>query len=575
MIRFKSIRWKNFLSTGDVFSEINLESDRSTLIVGENGSGKSTLLDALSFALFGKGHRNITKSQLINTINEKDCVVEVEFQTGGHDFKIHRSIKPNKFEIYQNGALIRQEASSKDYQKYLEQNILKLNHKSFHQIVVLGSSSFIPFMQLPAGSRREVIEDLLDIQIFSRMNAVVKAQLSKLREEINDTTYSLDLVSEKITLQRKYIGDIEEMNEEQIREKKEKILEHRAEIEKVQAQNQELNELITEESDGADDEIQTLTRKREKILEYVAQFRQQISTLVKDAKFYENNSVCPTCTQNIDDELKESKLEDSRSKATELKGALDQATEKSSALEAELERLRGISKHVADTSRDIRANNDTISRLQKDIRSIESEIEGLESKGGDLEEAKSQLTLLETQKSDLTERKFELLDQRRYKEAISEMLKDTGIKTKIIREYLPAMNTLINKYLQILDFFVSFTLDENFNESIKSRHRDTFNYASFSEGEKSRIDLALLFAWRQIARMKNSASTNLLILDETFDSSLDYDGVENLTKILSSLEEGTNTFVISHKGDVLDGKFDRKIEFEKIRNFSVIKECDV
>lgn len=575
MIHFRIIRWKNFLSTGDNFTEIDLEHARSTLIVGGNGSGKSTLLDALSFALFGKAHRNITKSQLINTINEKDCVVEVEFSTGGHDFKIHRSIKPNKFEIYQNGSMVRQEASSRDYQKFLEQNVLKLNHKSFHQIVVLGSSSFIPFMQLPAGARREVIEDLLDIQIFSRMNSVVKSQLSKLKEDLSDTTYSLDLVTEKIGVQRKYISDIEKINEEQIRDRENKIAQANQEIEKFRTQNADLNDYITTQAaTGVDDAINKLSRKREKILEYEAQFKHQISTLVKDAKFYENNFECPVCTQSIDEELKQRKFDEACEKAKELNQALQHATEQSSGLESDIEWFREISRKVTEASRDVRANNERISGLQTEIGDYQTEINNLRSRGGDLGEANTKLEELEISKSDLTERKFEIMDQRRYKEAVAEMLKDTGIKTKIIREYLPPMNMLINKHLQTLDFFVSFTLDENFNESIKSRYRDSFNYASFSEGEKSRIDLALLFTWRQIARMKNSASTNLLILDETFDSSLDYDGVDNLMKILYSLEEGTNTFVISHKGDMLEGKFDRKFEFEKVKNFSMVHESE-
>ena len=569
-IRFKNVRWKNFLSTGNNWTEVALDQYRSTLIVGENGSGKSTMLDALSFGLFGKAHRNIKKDQLVNSINEKAAEIEVEFDVGRHSFRVYRGIRPNKFEIWQNGKLINQSANARDYQKYLEQSILKLNHKSFHQIVVLGSSSFIPFMQLPAHTRREVIEDLLDIQIFSKMGTILKEQLSVLKDEIKEIDYTVSLTKEKIDLQQKYIRDITEMNDEQIRQKRDEIAQYQSEIETLQARNSDLSQWIKERGDGVDERITELSGKREKVLGYKAQFEQQISSVVKDARFYEENDTCPTCTQSIREDVRESKLSETKERARELKEALDHATEESSTLESNLQELRSVSNEVSEATSELHNNNSTIERLQKSIRDTQSAIDELNGKGGDLAAANDELRRLKDEKESLTEKKLELMSSQTYKQAAAEMLKDSGIKTKVIREYLPVMNNLINKYLQVLDFFVSFHLDESFNESIRSRYRDAFNYASFSEGEKSRIDLSLLFAWRQIARMKNSTSTNLLVLDETFDSSLDTDGVDNLMKILNTLDEDTNTFVISHKGDQLDGKFEHKMVARKEHNFSTL-----
>jgi DNA repair exonuclease SbcCD ATPase subunit len=568
MIVFEKVRWKNFLSTGDKFTEIQLNRSPSTLIVGHNGAGKSTLLDALSFALFGKPHRDIKKPQLINTINNKHCVVEVEFRIGKTQFKIVRGIKPGKFEIYQNDKMINQESNARDYQKFLEQNILKLNHKSFHQIVVLGSSSFIPFMQLAAGHRREVIEDLLDIGVFSKMNVLLKERSIKLREQMKDMTYQLDLLNEKINLQRKYIRDITEINDGQIKEKRDAIANFQVNIEELQTQNSEYSLEIEKVSEGLQEGLNKAHDKKQTLLQYKAQFEQQIRTVVKDAKFYEDNDACPTCSQNIGEELRREKLDSARTKAKELNEAVVHASEESTIVESTIERLTGISEQIRGWTSDISSNNKEIARLQGQIRALENDISTLSSREGDLGDANRKLTGQIEEKETFTERKLEINEQRIYYEACSEMLKDTGIKTKIIKEYLPVMNNLVNKYLQVLDFFVQFNLDENFNETIKSRHRDAFNYASFSEGEKQRIDLALLFTWRQIARMKNSAATNLLILDETFDSSLDHDGVENLMKILGTFDEDSNIFVISHKGDLLDGKFRSKIEFHKEHNFS-------
>ena len=568
MIKFEKVRWKNFLSTGDKFTEVSLDRSPTTLVVGHNGAGKSTLLDALSFALFGKPHRDIKKDQLVNSINGKQCIVEVEFSIGKHEFKVLRGIKPGKFEIYQNGNMVNQSSNARDYQKFLEQNILKLNHKSFHQIVVLGSSSFIPFMQLQAGHRREVIEDLLDIGVFSKMNTLLKDRSAKLKEQMKDMTYQLDLLKEKINLQRKYIRDITEINDGQIKEKRDSIALFHKEIEDLQSHNNSITLRIEESSTGLQEQLKKAHDKKQSLLHFKAQFEQQARSVVKDAKFYEDHEACPTCSQDIGESLRQEKLKAARQKAKELNEAILHATDESVAVESTIEGLNDIAEEVRSLTTELSSNNREITRLQGQIRAYENDIMSLTSKDGDLGEANTKLATQVEEKDLMTERKLEANEQRQYYEACSEMLKDTGIKTKIIKEYLPVMNNLVNKYLQVLDFFVQFNLDENFNETIKSRHRDAFNYASFSEGEKQRIDLALLFTWRQIARMKNSAATNLLILDETFDSSLDHDGIDNLMKIIGTLDEGTNVFVISHKGDLLDGKFRSKIEFTKEHNFS-------
>lgn len=572
MIVFEKIRWKNFLSTGNDFTEVQLNKSPTTLIVGQNGAGKSTLLDALSFALFGKPHRNINKPQLVNSINNKNAEVEVNFTIGSHKFSVIRGIKPTKFEIWQNGNMINQSSAAKDYQKFLEQNILKLNHKSFHQIVVLGSSSFIPFMQLPAGHRRDVIEDLLDIGVFSKMNLILREKDSKLKEEINNISYEYDLNKEKIALQKKYIRDITELNEDQIEKKTDQIDANHDEIEELNMVNEELSEEIEKLQDGLADAVKQAHDEKQSLSQFQFQFKSQIKDVVKDAKFYEENDSCPTCSQEIDEDLRNSKLETAKQKASELNKAIGVAHDKLVAVEEEITLLNNISEKVREKTSSISTNNSTITRLQKQVHDLESEIDSLRGSTGDLAKANSELSELQEARNVLSEEKLKLIDTKSYNQAASEMLKDTGIKTKVIKQYLPVMNNLVNKYLQVLDFFVQFNLDESFNETIKSRHRDAFNYASFSEGEKQRIDLALLFTWRQIARMKNSTSTNLLILDETFDSSLDHDGIDNLMKILYTLDDqNTNVFVISHKGDLLDGKFRSKIEFIKEHNFSKIK----
>ena len=568
MIIFKTVRWKNFLSTGNAFTEINLTGNKSTLIVGHNGSGKSTMLDAISFGLFGKPHRNINKPQLVNSINNKSCIVEVEFSVGQNNYKIVRGIKPQVFEIWKNDTMINQSSHAKEYQKILEQNILKLNHKCFHQVVVLGSSSFIPFMQLAASHRREVIEDLLDINVFSKMNIILRDRVNSLKDKIKDISYNIDLSKNKIDTQQKYIKDVKSLTDQALASKKEKIDSNYIQIQELQSTNTNLSAELESVQPRIEEEINKLHDKKQSLLQYTAQFKQQMATVVKDAKFYEDNVECPTCSQDIDEDFRTNKLTSAKDKAKELKSAMDRATTESTSIESSLSIANESLTEIRNKQHNIHSNNQSISRLQNEIRDLEADLTG--SAVADLEAAQKDLNKYNDERNSLLEDKFKLSDEYSYNQVMSEMLKDTGIKTKIIKQYLPVINKLVNQYLQVLDFFVHFDLDESFSETIRSRDRDEFTYQSFSEGEKQRIDLALLFTWRQIAKMKNSVATNLLILDETFDSSLDHEGVDNLLKILYTLGDDTNIFVISHKGEILDGKFNTKIEFKKEKNFSKI-----
>jgi len=568
MILFKKVRWKNFLSTGNSFTEIDLNNTKSTLVVGQNGAGKSTMLDAISFGLFGKPHRNINKPQLVNSINQKSCIVEVEFSIGSTHYKIVRGIKPNVFEIWRNDKMINQSSHAKEYQKILEQNILKLNHKSFHQVVVLGSSSFIPFMQLAGWHRRDVIEDLLDINVFSKMNALLKEKTGKLKEDLKSTDYDLEITKEKIDLQRKYIKEVEALSNDQIEEKETQIFLAEDSIENLQLENVNTSEEIEKLSIGLEEGLKKNHDKKQALLQYKAEFNQKISTLVKDSKFYEQNDTCPTCSQDIDSDLRSEKLSTAKTKAAEIQKALDDVSDQSSIVESTIERLNTAANAIREKTALVSGNNREIVRLQGQIKGLTSSISQIRSNDGDVAKSKTDLENLKDLKDNLLDKKLSYKDELNYNMVMSEMLKDTGIKTKIIKQYLPVINKLVNQYLQVLDFFVHFDLDEEFKETIRSRHRDEFTYDSFSEGEKQRIDLSLLFTWRHIAKMKNSVATNLLILDETFDSSLDHDGVENLLKILHTLSDDTNVFVISHKGDILDGKFESKIEFKKEKNFS-------
>jgi DNA repair exonuclease SbcCD ATPase subunit len=571
MITFTRLTYANFLSVGNSEISIDLNSTRSTLVVGHNGAGKSLMLDALSFALFGKPHRNINKPQLVNSINGKNCLVTVEFKIGPVEYKIIRGLKPNIFEIWQNNILINQESHSRDYQKLLETNILKLNHKSFHQVVVLGSSNFIPFMQLPAHARREVIEDLLDIGIFSKMNGVLKESSSKLRDALKDTDYQLNSIKEKIELQDKHIDSLHAISEKNVVKYEEEISDLRAQIDQMLAENTEYSREYNESFGKTQSKVQRQEKTKTTLLSYERQIKDNIKRVVGDSKFYEENTSCPTCNQMIDEDIRSKKLHDCKEQAktldsgySQLKTTLQEASDELSSTLVELQRLQQLNNKISTNQSCIHNYEKRISDLQTLMNKSKESV--------DLEGAHSILESLHRDKDSLNELKATQLDERTYNEVISELLKDTGIKTKVIRQYLPIMNKLINQYLQILDFFVSFNLDENFNETIRSRHRDDFSYSSFSEGEKSRIDLSLLFSWRQIAKMKNSSNTNLLILDEVFDSSLDSDGVDNLLKIMATLDSDTRIFIISHKQDVLEGKFDQKIEFEKQKNFTAIKE---
>jgi len=568
MIIFTKLRYKNFLSSGNKFTEIDLNRSSSTLIVGANGSGKSTLLDAMSFALFGKPHRNINKPQLVNTINNKECVVEIEFTIGKANFRVKRGIKPSLFEIWKDDSMMNQSSHAKEYQKILEQNIVKLNHKSFHQIVVLGSSSFIPFMQLPAQHRRDVIEDLLDINIFSKMNTIVKDRNTVLRETLKDIDYNLGFTKEKIELQRKYIREIGALNQESANNINQKIEKCRSQISDLQTENFTNTTAIEGLQDGLSESLNKMHDKKTSLAQYQHQFKTQINAIVKETKFYEDNTHCPTCDQTIAEDLRNTKLTESAAKAKEIQTAIDKANDEMTKVAVHIENLDKISQEVRDRNGEILANNKSIEMLQNQMNDSEAEMAKLSDKTSDTAKANNELVELIEKRDAYTEERLTHNEDYSYNNVMSEMLRDTGIKTKVIKEYLPIINKLVNQYLQTLDFFVHFNLDEAFVETIRSRHRDSFSYDSFSEGEKQRIDLALLFAWRQIAKMKNSVATNLLVLDETFDSSLDHDGVENLMKILNTLDTDTNVFVISHKGEILDGRFKDKIEFSKQKNFS-------
>jgi DNA repair exonuclease SbcCD ATPase subunit len=571
MIQFKSVAWRNFLSTGSDAIEIKLDKSPSTLIVGQNGAGKSTMLDALSFGLFGKAHRDINKNQLINSINGKGTEVTVEFNIGNSEFKVVRGIKPTRFEIWQNNNMINQSANARDYQRFLEQNILKLNHKSFHQVVVLGSSSFIPFMQLPVWSRRGIIEDLLDINIFSKMNMLLKERNAKIKEELVDITHQIDLFKTRIDSQSKYIKSLESLNKDQIAQKMESIEIHKEKIQETFNESKTLGKNLQVLMSAEEKTNRDLLDRMSQMKSFNLQHNSKIKELVSQSKFYELNDQCPTCDQGISADIKEDKISNIISKAKEVQTEKESLGKTIESLQSEMSEVSSNLNILRQKQAKINSNNDVITVLQKEIDKVQREINNLSSQNGDSAAAKTELKDLAKGKEDATERKLEYVEERTYNEVLGEMLKDTGIKTKVIKQYLPIMNRFINQYLQVLDFFVAFHLDESFNETIRSRHRDSFNYASFSEGEKQRIDLALLFTWRQIARMKNSASTNLLVLDETFDSSLDSEGVDSLTKILTTLEDSTNVFIISHKGDILENKFRSKIEFFKHKNFSKIR----
>lgn len=569
MIRFKTIKWRNFLSTGAQFTEVKLDHSSTTLIVGENGSGKSTILDALCFVLFNKPFRNINKPQLVNTINQKNMEVQVEFSIGKKDYRVVRGSKPGVFEIHVDGQLINQDAASKDYQKLLEESILKLNYKSFTQIVILGSASFTPFMQLPLGHRREIIEDILDIQIFTVMNSVLKEKLQENKTAITDIETQLEVAKQKIKLQQDYIKTLENDKTKRVNDIESIIATTNIEISeyKIKTDNlkSEIDLLEKQISDEDDSE-----NKYYKLNELHKKLKNRISEAKEEIEFYSNHDNCPTCSQEISADIKQEHIVKYNNKIDEINNAISDLTKQIEDIQNRLDEISEIKKNVSNLTNDSIKFNQSIIACQNYIQKLQKELEDTNLNTGNISDEKNKLKVLAKDAMGLAETKSGYTQEKHYLDIVGILLKDSGIKTKIIKQYLPVINKLVNKYLAAMDFFCHFELDETFNEVIKSRHRDEFSYASFSEGEKQRIDLALLFTWRTIAKMKNCASTNLLLLDEVFDSSLDANGTDYVMNLLNTLGEETNVFVISHKGDLLFDKFRSVIKFEKQQNFSRI-----
>ena len=571
MILFRTIRYKNLLSTGNYFTEIKLDNNTNTLVVGENGSGKSTMLDALCFSLFGKAFRNVNKPQLLNSINQKDCVVEVEFDANNKSYKIIRGIKPGIFEIYQNGILLNQDAAIRDYQEHLEKFILKMNYKSFTQIVILGSASFVPFMQLSASDRRAIIEDLLDIQIFSTMNGIVKNRISTNKDETSAKKYDIDLTRQKYELEKKHIEELKQNNDEKVKHYETEIQTNNGTIQTLHDETVNLSAEVV--SYSATVALQTETEgKVKKLGKLESQIENNLSKFNKDISFFSHNDDCPTCRQAIAMEFKEEQLSALQTKTTQCEDGLKELETKLLDEQSKLNHIAGVQKTIQTLQIKIATNSASITQIQKYIVKIQKEIDQLQVTKGSTDIQETQLKELSGHLSKLQLDLKELIDIKTYYETASGLLKDTGIKTKIVRQYLPIINKLINKYLSSLDFFVNFNLDDSFKETIKSRHRDDFSYHNFSEGEKSKINLSLLFAWRDIARIKNSASTNLLILDEIVDGALDHNGIDNFLKLIRGLSDDTCVFVISPKGDVYSDTFQQIIRFEKRGNFSSIKK---
>ena len=569
MIKFHKVKFKNFLSTGNEFTEIDLSRKKTSLIIGANGSGKSTLLDALTFGLFGRAFRKIPKTALVNSINQKQLVVEVEFQIGRNKYRILRSIKPNKFEIYRDGKLMHQDASVRDYQAILEQQILKLNYKSFTQVVVLGSSTFTPFMQLNTPERRAIIEDILDIQIFSVMKDCLRQRSATLRNEYNEIKTNIRIGESKIQSQEESMKRLEENRDEMIDklnadvlEHETQVIEHKTNIRADMSNVQTCMNLIQDED--------TVRASLQTMLSDEKDFETERRKFIKELKFYEDNDECPTCEQVIESDHKDHICTERTVNIKELDMRLTQHSESIEKINQRLEEINEVHKEIAESQKMIQKEQNLIDTNEKYIDKLEGQIleltkqEHTEDDKDKLEKYRKALELLQGMDADIS-------DQKHYHDLADILLRDSGIKTKIIRQYLPIMNKLINKYLASMEFFVQFELDEEFNEEIKSRYRDNFSYSSFSEGEKMRIDLSLLFTWRAVAKLKNSVNTNLLILDEVFDSSLDEGGTDEFLKILHTLDDNTNTFIISHKGESMNEKFQNIIEFEKINNFSKIK----
>ena len=566
MILFKSIRWRNFLSTGNQDTIVDFTENNTNLIIGSNGAGKSTVLDALTFSLFGKPFRKINKPQLVNSTNEKDCVVEVQFTIGNTFWTVVRGIKPNTFTITRDGTTLDQHASANDQQKWFEQNVIKMNYKSFTQIVILGSSTFVPFMQLTANNRREVIEDLLDIRIFSTMNSVIKDKIRVLREDIKLYELKKESLIEKVSMQENFIGELENRSKENIKEKEDKI--SQILIEENDLMNS--NSVIEEDISKLNEEIESVTGATEKLRtlgNLKGKISNKVSTITKEHKFFTQNTVCPTCTQSIEETFRINKIEDAQNKAKELQSGYKELEE---AIKKEEERERQftiLSKEILKLNNGISKNNTRISGCQRQIRDLESEIQRiadqLANRNVEDDKLASFKDNLKTTYDELSKNK----DTIQYYDFTYGLLKDGGVKSKIIKKYLPLINQQVNRYLQMMDFYINFTLDEEFNETVQSPIHEDFSYASFSEGEKMRIDLALLFTWREVAKMKNSVNTNLLIMDEVFDSSLDGFGTDEFLKIIRYVIKDANIFVISHKTG-LEDKFDSVIRFEKIKGFS-------
>ena len=570
MILFKKIRWKNFLSTGNQYTEVDFTKNKTNLIIGTNGAGKSTVLDALTFSLFGKPFRKINKPQLINSVNEKDCKVEVEFSIGTTEWKVVRGIKPAVFEIWRNDAALDQSAASLDQQKWLEQNVLKMNYKSFTQIVILGSSTFVPFMQLSAAHRREVIEDLLDIKIFSSMNTLIKEKIRSSKEEIKVLELKKESLLDKVKMQQSFIEELENRGKKDIDDKNTSIMSLTEEVGYLMDENTSIEEPLYEYI-REQDKLVGYAEKLRKLGNLKGKISQKVSTITKEHKFFTENTVCPTCTQSIEEVFRINRINDAQSKAKELQSGYKELEE---AIKEEEERERqftALSKEISKLTNGISQNNIKINGLQRQIRNLEHEIqvltENLANRNSEHEKLESFKDNLKTTYDELASKK----DTINYYDFSYSLLKDGGVKSKIIKKYLPLINQQVNRYLQMMDFYINFTLDEEFNETVQSPIHEDFSYASFSEGEKMRIDLALLFTWREVARMKNSVNTNLLIMDEVFDSSLDGFGTEEFLKIIRYVIKDANIFVISHKTG-LEDRFESVIKFSKVKGFSRIEQ---
>lgn len=569
MIYFKNIKWKNFLSTGNQFTEIDLNKAKTTLIVGENGAGKSTLLDALSFSLYNKPFRKINKPQLVNSINNKDCVVEIEFIIGSNNYKVIRGLKPTIFEIYQNNNMINQDASSRDYQDVLEKQILKLNHKSFCQVVVIGSASFTPFMQLTAANRREVIEDLLDIQIFSTMNSLLKSKVTNNQDQLKDSDYQLNMLSEKISMQKKYLADMQQDSDQQIDDIRKEVENNNILSDQYKSQITTIIKNISNYRDSIND-FQSINKKLKDANIIQFELNSKIKRLKCDINFFEENDKCPTCRQNIDNHFKCETIDTRNKQINETEQGMNLLISKIEKINKRLEKISEVQNKIADLNIELATLNANVDGIRNLNNSLRRKAENIVEKRNAINNNDTILEELDKNYDIMVNNKNSLLKEKDVLYVVSQILKDGGIKSKIIKQYVPIINKLINKYLSSLDFFVNFELNESFDETIKSRFRDTFSYASFSEGEKMRINLAILFTWRAVAKLRNSASTNLLIMDEILDSSLDTNGTDEFLKILNTLTEDTNTFIISHKGDQLFDKFTNVIKFTKNKNFSMV-----